>query len=108
MKIKQYPPKKRPLSIGRRMKASQPYPPQPQRQRFGFGEWIDDGRLEYKRKYICFNCNKTFRATDRHTSLKNCPECGQTLRGVGMMFKAPRKQDKRSWKKLKEILGVKG
>lgn len=104
MKIKQYPPKKRPLSIGRIMKSSEDNPPVPQRQRFAFGDWIDDGRDGYKRKYLCFNCRKMFRSTDKRTTLENCPECGNKLRGVGMMFKTPRKNDIRSWKKLKEIL----
>lgn len=104
MKMRQYPPKKRPLSIGRRMKASQEYSPVPQRKRFAFGDWIDDGRDGYKRKYLCFACRKMFRSTDRHTTLESCPQCNGKLRGLGYMFKTPRKRDKRSWKKLEKIL----
>lgn len=88
------------LSIGKLGRLKEAKSLVKRRQRFGFGEWIDDGRDTYKRKYICFTCRKTFRATDKRTSLEKCPQCKGELRGGYQMFKAPRKRDTRSWKQL--------
>ena len=78
-------------------------------QRWAFGEPIDDGHSYYKYKYICFNCQKCFRAIDKKFNNKEqCPNCHSTkIKCCGPMFKAPRKNDKKSWNQLRKHFGVK-
>jgi len=104
MKLRQYPPVKPNNSDRWKWRFIHERPKVFQHQRFAFGEPIDDGVSYYKYKYVCFHCRKMFRPPDRSMRKEKCPECGGPVRFIGTMFKTPRRNDKRSWKKLQDIL----
>lgn len=66
----------------------------------------------YKEKYVCFHCRKAFKQTshwelrypmrkdDNGKRLVPCPECGRSMKNMGLDFKAPRQSDIRQWKKV--------
>lgn len=81
------------------------------RQRFAFGEPIDDGRRYYAHKYLCFHCRKVWRPSKMNykgspemATISACPQCCGPLVRVGSMFKTPRRRDRRSWNQLRNIL----
>ena len=62
-------------------------------------------RTPYNMAFACFECCKSFK---REFILTNgvpvelkCPECGGTSYNFGRHFKAPKKSDKKQWKKVK-------
>jgi len=75
----------------------------------------DAGRCHFWKDYrphlACFACRKKFHY-DKWSKLKGrlehlCPECKQPLHDMGWDFKAPRKNDKKQWEKVR-ILYTKG
>lgn len=49
-------------------------------------------------RQACFTCRKTFNNT------RSCPECGGDLYDVGKAFKAPRKENTREWRKVRNFV----
>lgn len=104
MKLTQYPRKIQNRSTGSWGRARVQYErvKVQRRKRFAFGDacGIDRkfGGPNIPRR-VCFNCRKL----TRYAYI--CPDCGQETTSVRTsMFKTPRRADKRSWKKLEEIL----
>jgi predicted amidophosphoribosyltransferase len=50
----------------------------------------------YKTHYVCPNCFN-HKKEDRNRKNLICNNCGREMVEAGMDFKAPRKQDKKSW-----------
>lgn len=55
-------------------------------------------------KFACFACHKSFSGGwDEYghpLNLQCCPECQGVIVGMGPIFRAPPKRDKRAWKRL--------
>ncbi len=73
----------------------------------------------YKRHYACFACRKAFRVRPTEewadanvrsgsvTLVVKCPDCGHPMHEMGLDFKAPRKKNRKQWKKV-EVLHAAG
>ncbi len=51
----------------------------------------------YKYSYVCFDCRVAFK---RH-SPGNCPNCGRELARMGLDFKAPSRNSRNQWRKVR-------
>jgi hypothetical protein len=73
---------------------------------------------QYKSKFACFDCRKSFRAwpiltgeryQDKNGHWRNvtiphkCPDCGQPMADMGVGFKPPRRSDLGQWEKVHRI-----
>ncbi len=62
----------------------------------------------YKDVYACFGCRKVFKQTSNFELSKEeienrtykCPQCGETMKDMGHDFHAPKKNDKKQWRKV--------
>ena len=59
----------------------------------------------YRTHYICLDCRKTFKHRRPWPQRDMpCPQCGQPMRDAGRDFRAPRLQDRRSWRVVATLL----
>lgn len=66
---------------------------------------------EYKAKYVCFDCCKTFKqrfdVVDNWQDVKErtypCPQCQEPMASLGHDFKAPRQSNRRQWEKVRQL-----
>ena len=58
---------------------------------------------EYLIAHACFKCNKSFKLSveSGKTTPNTCPDCSGKIYEMGRNFKAPKKTDKKQWKKVK-------
>lgn len=65
----------------------------------------------HKQHYACFDCRKSFKAGDEYVFDETgaycrrtvvCPECGQPMKAMGLLFRAPPKRAIKTWKRLQE------
>lgn len=59
-------------------------------------------------QYVCFDCRKGFKKyVDMLTESEKkqaCPQCGENMYMAGIAFKAPKKEDKKQWDKVKLLI----
>jgi len=53
-----------------------------------------------KNHYACLDCRITFK---KHGGEYPCPKCGKIMVALGRDFKAPRKQNKAQWDKVRKL-----
>lgn len=58
---------------------------------------------EYLVAHACFKCSKSFKLSIESGKTKKniCPDCSGKIYEMGRNFKAPKKTDKKQWKKVK-------
>jgi DNA-directed RNA polymerase subunit RPC12/RpoP len=72
---------------------------------------IDFDQCRCKQHYACFGCRKAFKAGDEFVSapggsrrrVVTCPECGEPMRAMGLLFRAPPKRAVKAWRGLAEL-----
>jgi len=70
-----------------------------------YGHLTDDGRHgPYDPKYVCFNCNLSFKSHQLGVRLEKCPSCGCEMHNAGSFFSAPKKSDKKGWIKVRKLV----
>jgi hypothetical protein len=54
-------------------------------------------------KWACFHCRKAFAQDFNRETQPVCPDCGQPMKYMGIRFKAPRRDDKKAWLKIRKL-----
>ena len=59
-------------------------------------------------QYVCFDCRKVFKKSidiwKTEEKQQACPQCGERMFRAGIAFKAPKKEDKKQWDKVKLLI----
>ncbi len=59
---------------------------------------------KYLVAHACFTCNKSFKRSVENKDTKHiCPQCAGVAYEMGRNFRAPRKNDKKQWEKVKRL-----
>ena len=65
-----------------------------------------------KQHFACFACRKTFKAGDEFVPdgaggyarrVVACPDCGEPMRAMGLLFRAPPRRAVKAWRRLEEL-----
>ena len=58
---------------------------------------------DYLVAFACFDCHKSFKKRPAPKSEYKCPQCSGVMAHMGRSFKAPRKSDRKQWKKVERL-----
>ncbi len=73
---------------------------------------IDFEHCNYKQHFACFACRKAFKAGNEFVydgaggyarRVVACPDCGEPMRAMGLLFRAPRRRAVKAWRRLEEL-----